>query len=140
MSLNLTDSLLSQIIEHAKEGYPLEACGLLSGAKGQLKRFYPMENAAQSGTKYMMDSRQQLQVMQAIDGDSEEVLGIYHSHVASDAFPSATDVEQAFYPDASYIIVSLQDMDSPQVRSYRIVDGKIEEEPIEMTHSHEEIA
>lgn len=132
MALLIRQADYNKVIEHAKQGYPHETCGLLSGNEGVVKRFYPMVNSAASGTVYLMDSKQQLEVMQAIDDAGEEIVGIYHSHVASHAFPSATDVEQAFYPDASYVIVSLEDMESPDMRAYRIADGKIEEKQLQI--------
>ena len=132
MALQITAVDLNNVFEHAREGYPHEACGLFGGRDGKVSTFYPMVNVAASGTVYMLDSREQLEVMQKMDDSEEELIGIYHSHVASEAFPSPTDIEQAFYPDAAYVIVSLQQMGEPEMKAFWIRDGKISAEEVQV--------
>ena len=132
MALHIKDSDQQAVFEHSRAGYPHEACGLFGGNESFVKTFYPMTNVAASGTVYLLDSREQLEVMQAMDDAGEELIGIYHSHVASEAFPSPTDIKQAFYPDSAYVIVSLEDLDKPDMKAFTIVDGTIGVEEIKV--------
>lgn len=116
-----------ELIEHARSDFPYEVCGLLAGEGGTLRRHYRVPNADRSMTHYAMDSRALLAVMRDIDDHDWELLAIYHSHTHTEAFPSPTDVELAFYPEAVYLIVSLQDPREPVIRGFDIVDGKITE-------------
>ena len=132
------------MITHAKAGYPNEACGILAGpprnADGsadalvadQASVFYPMKNMDNASISYFMDPKEQLQVFKDIRHKALEMRGIFHSHVASEAYPSKKDVRLAFYPEVSYLIVSLTDRESPILRSYRIVEEKVTEEEIEL--------
>jgi len=132
LALHIKESDRQAVFEHSRSGYPHEACGLFGGHEGVVKTFYPMTNVAASGTVYLLDSREQLEVMQAMDDAGEELIGIYHSHVASEAFPSPTDIKQAFYPDSAYVIVSLENMDKPDMKAFMIVDGKIGVEEVKV--------
>lgn len=132
MTLKLGKGDYQAIIEHAKLGYPNEACGLVGGRDGAGETFYPTANAANSPTVYLIDSREQLRIMQQMEQAGQDIVAIYHSHVASQAFPSATDVKQAFWPESAILIVSLENMDEPDMRAYRIIDGKICEEVLEI--------
>lgn len=122
--------LLNILIKHCKKEFPDEACGILAGSSGKAERVYEMANVDKSPSSYFMDAKEQLKVMKEIRNLGLEMVGIYHSHVASQAYPSSHDVELAFYPDTSYIIISLKDKENPGIRSFRIEEGKIAEEEV----------
>ncbi len=113
------------MIAHCQRGYPLEACGILSGKQGRVEKVYPMKNADKSAVSYCMGSKELLQVTKALREEGKEMVGIFHSHVASPAYPSKTDVNLAFYPSAAYVIISLKDRKRPVASCYRIVDGEV---------------
>jgi [CysO sulfur-carrier protein]-S-L-cysteine hydrolase len=115
------------IVEHARSDFPYEVCGLLAGEPGAVRRHYAIPNADRSMTAYEMDSRALLRAMREIDDRDWELLAIYHSHTHTEAFPSPTDVELAFYPEATYLIVTLQDPEQPVLRGFDIVEGRISE-------------
>jgi len=124
--------LLKMITEHAIREFPNEACGILAGNQARVKKVYEMVNAQKSPETFFMDAREQLKVMKEIRNKGEEMIGIYHSHVASLAYPSSHDVELALYPEASYVIISIKDKKNPSVRSFKIAEGKITEEELEI--------
>ena len=128
--LRVIRSCYQQMIENAKAGFPNEACGILSGAVDIATTFHAMANTEQSPVSYLMDPKEQFQAMKKIRLDREKMLAVYHSHVASQAYPSAKDVSFAFYPEAHYVIVSLTDRNRPLARAFRIEEGKVREEPI----------
>lgn len=116
----------NEIIQHAREAQPREACGILAGKNGTVERIYQMKNVSDRPEDcYFMDSREQLKVVKEIRKLGLEMLGIYHSHPRSAAYPSARDVELAFYEDAAYVIVSQK-----EIRAFKIAAGKISEEEI----------
>ena len=134
----LPKPLADQIIEHALRENPDECCGLLAGSDGVLEAVYPAENAAHSPYRYFIDSKELLRLFQLIEWGDEprSVMGNYHSHTHSEAYPSPTDVNEAHLgPDAVYLLVSLQDPQLPEIRAYRIDEEarRIQEEPIEIT-------
>jgi [CysO sulfur-carrier protein]-S-L-cysteine hydrolase len=116
-----------EIVAHARAGLPNEACGILAGLDGRVERFFPAESDAPSPYYYRIESRDQIRIMNAIDDAGLDLIGIYHSHTSSPAFPSRTDAEQAFWPDAVYVIVSLATAEA-EVRGYRIRDMEVTEE------------
>jgi proteasome lid subunit RPN8/RPN11 len=120
-----------QMVAHALDGLPNEACGLLAGTPGHSKAHvvYPCHNAAESSRIYTVDPLDHLKADRDAESRGMEIIGVYHSHTHTDAYPSPTDVKQAPDPSWHYVIVSLKDPE-PVVRSYRIVDGKISEEPV----------
>jgi proteasome lid subunit RPN8/RPN11 len=121
------------MVAHAVRGYPLEACGLLAGdADGTVRHFYPCANAAASAKLYTVDPRDHLRADRDARANGWEIIGVMHSHTHTDAYPSPTDVAQAPDPEWHYVIVSLRD-EEPSLRSYRIVDGGITEEPVEVS-------
>ena len=122
--------MLEKMLKQIKEEFPNEACGILAGREGRAVKVYEMSNIDKSPSTYFMDAKEQLLVMKEIRNLGSEMVGIYHSHVASPAYPSGHDVEMAFYPQASCVIVSLADKDKPAVRSFKIVEGKITEEKL----------
>jgi proteasome lid subunit RPN8/RPN11 len=127
---HLDGATLAALIEHARSDFPYEVCGLLAGIGGRLTRHYRIPNAARSMTFYNMDARELLAAMNDMDDNEWDLLGIYHSHTHTEAYPSATDVELAFYADAVYLIVSLQDRERPVVRAFDIVDGVVTERTV----------
>jgi len=128
----IAKNLFERMIEHSKREFPNEACGILSGSQGRVEKVYEMTNVDKSPETFFMDAREQLKVMKEIRDRGEEMIGIYHSHVASEAYPSSHDVELALYPEASYVIISIKDKKNPSVRSFKIVEGKITEEELEI--------
>ena len=128
--LTLRKEIFEQIVKQCLKEYPDEACGILAGSAGKVKKVYEMFNVDKSPSSYFMESREQLKVMKEIRSQGLEMAGIYHSHVASQAYPSSRDIELAFYPDASYVIISLQDKVHPGIRSFKIKEGRIEEEEV----------
>lgn len=128
--LYLNKKQKDELIVHSKEEAPNEACGILAGKDGRIERVYRMKNQDKSPETFFMDPKEQLKVMKEIRNSGLEMVGIYHSHLETKAYPSAHDVELAYYPEASYLIVSVEDRDNPKIRSFKIVEGKIEEEEI----------
>jgi proteasome lid subunit RPN8/RPN11 len=124
--------LRDHIVAHARKDHPDEACGILAGpaGTGRPTRFIPMTNAARSPTFYEFDSAEQFQVWREMDDQDEEPVVIYHSHTATEAYPSRTDIGLAAEPGAHYVLVSTRDEDQTEFRSYRIVDGDVTEEPV----------
>ena len=132
--LRLPVAIHQAIVAHARRDHPDEACGVVAGPTGsdRPERLIEMVNAAGSPTFYQFDSMEQLKVWQAMDAADEEPVVIYHSHTATEAYPSRTDINLAQEPGAHYVLVSTADPDSIEFRSYRIVDGVVTEEPIEL--------
>jgi len=119
------------MVGHCYDGLPLEACGLLGGdpVAGRATQCYPARNEAASARVYTVDPRDYLRADRDAEGRGLELIGVFHSHTHTDAYPSPTDVAQAPDPGWHYVLVSLRDT-APVVRSYRIVNGKIDEEPV----------
>ena len=130
--LTITRELRDQIVAHARRDHPDEACGILAGPAGTDRptRFIPMTNAARSPTFYEFDSTEQFRVWQEMDNQDEEPVVIYHSHTATEAYPSRTDIGLAAEPGAHYVLVSTREQDRTEFRSYRIADGEVTEEPV----------
>jgi proteasome lid subunit RPN8/RPN11 len=130
--LTITRDLRDQIVAHARKDHPDEACGVLAGPAGTNRptRFIPMTNAARSPTFYEFDSTEQFRVWQEMDDQDEEPVVIYHSHTATEAYPSRTDIGLAAEPGAHYVLVSTRDEDRTEFRSYRIAAGEVTEEPV----------
>ena len=132
--LRLSGSAYAAMVGHAYDGMPDEACGLLvgrpgGGQGGQVVRFEPTENDAHSSKVYTIPPLAHLKIERAAEAEGLEVIGVMHSHTHTDAYPSPTDVAQAPDPTWHYVIVSLRD-EAPVLRSFRIVDGDIREEPV----------
>lgn len=133
--LTISRSLVDQMVAHARADHPDEACGVIAGPEGsdRPERFVAMVNAERSPTFYRFDSVEQLTLWREMDRNDEEPVVIYHSHTATEAYPSRTDVSFASEPNAHYVLISTRDPDNEEIRSYRIVDGEITEEPIDIT-------
>jgi proteasome lid subunit RPN8/RPN11 len=131
--LRIRRDLVDAIVAHARRDHPDEACGVIAGPEGsdRPERFIPMLNAARSPTFYEFDSADLLKLYREMDANDEVPVVIYHSHTATEAYPSRTDVSYASEPDAHYVLVSTRD-ETDEFRSYRIVDGEISEEQVEV--------
>jgi proteasome lid subunit RPN8/RPN11 len=129
--LRLPADVVQQLVGHAYDGLPDEACGLIAAAPGtaDVEVFYPCRNVAGSSRVYTIDPKDHLRADRDAEDRGLEIVGVVHSHTHTDAYPSPTDVAQAPDPAWHYVIVSLRDL-APMVRSYRIVDGTIQEEPV----------
>ena len=138
--LAISSVLYEKIVAHARADHPDEACGVIAGPAGsdRPERFIAMLNAERSPTFYRFDSLEQLRVWREMDDRDEEPVVIYHSHTATEAYPSRTDVGLAAEPDAHYVLVSTRDPGQDEVRSYRIVDGVVTEEPVTIVERYEE--
>lgn len=135
IAAHLSPKLQAELIAWARAGVPNEACGILAGDRaaiegGRANSFYPLTNAEGSPFLYRIDPVEQLHAMVAIDDADEVVWGIFHSHVASAAEPSVTDIGLAFYPEALYLICSLADPGSPHIRAWSIQEGAATEVPL----------
>jgi [CysO sulfur-carrier protein]-S-L-cysteine hydrolase len=130
--LTISQALHAKIIAHARADHPDEACGVIAGPAGRdrAERFIPMANAERSPTFYRFDSMEQLSVWREMDDRDEEPVVIYHSHTATEAYPSRTDIAYASEPGAHYVLVSTRDSDADEFRSFRIADGAVTEEEI----------
>ncbi len=136
------------IVAHARRDHPDEACGVVAGPVGSERpgRFIPMLNAAMSPTFYEFDSGDLFRLYKEMDERDEEPVVIYHSHTATEAYPSRTDINLASEPGAHYVLVSTRDgADSPsydgpvEFRSYRIIDGAVEEEEVKIVADYSEL-
>lgn len=130
--LTISRDLYDRIVAHARADHPDEACGVLAGPAGtdRPERFIAMTNAARSPTFYEFDSAEHLKVWREMDDRDEEPVVIYHSHTATEAYPSRTDISYANEPGAHYVLVSTRAGDATEFRSFRITDGQVAEEPV----------
>lgn len=130
--LTLTRAMVDQVIAHARRDHPDEACGVIAGRDDKATRVVEMENAERSPTFYRFDAQEQLRVWRAMDDADEVPMVIYHSHTATEAHPSRTDISLASEPGAHYLLVSTR-VQTDEVRSFRIADGAVTEEPVQIT-------
>lgn len=130
--------LVAAMIAHARADHPDEACGVLAGPDGsdRPQRHIAMVNAERSPTFYRFDAQEQLKVWRAMDAADEVPVVIYHSHTATEAYPSRADVSLAAEPDAHYVLVSTRDPERDEVRSYRIADGIVTEETVKIVEQY----
>jgi proteasome lid subunit RPN8/RPN11 len=132
--LTLPRPVHDQMVAHCLGGLPEEACGLLAGdvETGSVVSCYPTRNIAASAKLYTVDPKEHLRADRDAEASGHSIIGVFHSHTHTDAYPSPTDVAQAPDPTWHYVIVSLRDTE-PVTRSYRIVDGELTEEPVRLT-------
>ena len=136
--LRIRSALVDAIVAHARQDHPDEACGVIAGPAGSddPQRFVPMLNAARSPTFYEIDSLDLLRLYREMDDNDEEPVVIYHSHTATQAYPSPTDIAYASEPGAHYVLVSTRESGGDpgpyEFRSFRIVGGEVTEEPVEV--------
>jgi [CysO sulfur-carrier protein]-S-L-cysteine hydrolase len=116
--------MVDRVIAQAQQEAPNECCGMIGAVGGEARSLYPATNAEASPLRYSIDPKDQFRIMASIEQRGEELGAIYHSHTRSPAYPSQTDVNLAFYPDAIYIIVSIAG-DQPEVRAFTIKDGVV---------------
>jgi [CysO sulfur-carrier protein]-S-L-cysteine hydrolase len=125
--MRIPSSIYDQMVEHAREEAPNECCGILGGKNGDATTLYRATNAEHSPLRYTLDPNDLFRItFREIPENDEEMLAIYHSHTASPAYPSQTDINLATYPDAVYLILSLADGEQP-LRGFRINEGEVSE-------------
>ena len=147
--LRIDQETYDAIVAHAKRDHPDEACGVVAGPEGsdRPERFVPMVNAASSPTFYEFDSADLLKLYREMDDRDEEPVVIYHSHTATEAHPSRTDIGLASEPNAHYVLVSTREHgaqtglagDDVEFRSFRIVDGAVTEEEVAVVPTIEQL-
>ena len=125
--------MFEEMAEHGLREFPNEACGLLAGKDGVPARFYAMRNLDASPVSYRLDPKEQLRVFDEMDEEGWDLLGIFHTHTHSEAYPSDTDMKLAFYPEALYLVMSLSDREHPDLRAFRIIEDEVEEEELTIT-------
>ncbi len=134
--LEVPETLYVEAVGHARRDYPNECCGLIAGLPIQggfrAERIYQMENVEHSPLAYRLDPREQLKIFDEIDDAGLELISIYHSHTHSPAYPSATDIRLAYYPDSYYVIISLSDPDAPDIRAFSIIDGQVNDKEVKI--------
>jgi proteasome lid subunit RPN8/RPN11 len=142
--LRIDATTYDAIVAHAKKDHPDEACGVVAGPAGSDRpvRFVPMVNAASSPTFYEFDPGDLLRLYKDMDARDEEPVVIYHSHTATEAYPSRTDIGLAMEPDAHYVLVSTREHGNSEgpveFRSYRIIDGEVTEEEVSVVPEPEQ--
>jgi proteasome lid subunit RPN8/RPN11 len=122
--VRISRSLYDEMIAHAREDAPNECCGMIAAQDGRAVQLYRAVNAAASPLRYEVDPQDQYRIEMAIEDAGMELGAIYHSHTRSEPYPSQTDINLAFHPDALYVIVGLNGSE-PDVRAWRIVDGEV---------------
>jgi len=137
--IQLKKQYIEDIIAHVLKEDPKEACGLIAGVQGYAVNLYHMENIADSPYKFSMNPNDLLHINREIDTNGWDLLAIYHSHTHSEAYPSSTDVKMATWPDGKsiwpktyYVLISLLDKKNPKIRAFRIIDGVINEESLQI--------
>lgn len=136
--LTIDQANYDAILAHARKDHPDEACGVIAGPAGSDRpvRFIPMENAERSPTFFRFDPDEQFRVWTELDDRDEDPVVIYHSHTATEAYPSRTDIEYAQEPYAHYVVVSTRECGNDEgpveFRAYRIVDGVVTEEEVQV--------
>lgn len=130
--LRIPRSIYEGMVEHAKKEWPLECCGILGGSEETVKKDFELSNIEKSATRYVVSPEEQLRVFEELEEESMELIAIYHSHPHTIPFPSEWDVEMAFYPGVTSIIISLKERDNPMVKAFRIAKEDILLEEIEV--------
>lgn len=130
-SIRVPEPVHRTMIEHARDCYPEEACGLLAGQPdGRLTKAYPLTNIAHSAVNYVIDPREHFGAMRDAESQGWELVGVFHSHTHSPAYPSSTDVALAVEPDWLYVLVGMERIDALSVRGFRIRDHRITEKTL----------
>ncbi len=135
--VRISQSLVDEMVAHAREDLPNECCGILAGPEGEVTKSYRMTNVEASPFRFSMDPGELVAVDSEAGDNGWELIAIYHSHTQSEAYPSDTDVRIAggtaeLWPDTRYVLVSLMDADNPAVRIFRIERGEVTEEALEV--------
>jgi len=124
--ITIPQHIFDEMIAHCRAGYPNEACGILAGNGREVARLYRMKNADASPVSYLMDSQEQFRAMKSMREEKLSIVALFHSHPDSAAYPSAKDVQLAFYEDSAYVIVSLTG-GVPSAKAFFIRNGAVEE-------------
>ena len=128
LEFRIPEPIARALIEHAQSEYPKECCGFLVGPSGEVREQVKLTNVDPDPVmRYEADAKEMKRAYDELFDRDWEVVSIYHSHTHSPAFPSPTDVERAYYPEAVYLLVSLADRARPVLRGFLIVDGRIDE-------------
>jgi proteasome lid subunit RPN8/RPN11 len=130
--ITIPHAIHDDMISHAKEGFPLEVCGILGGEGQTVSAIYRMTNTDASNEHFMMEPKEQFAVVKDLRAKGLTMLAVYHSHPETPARPSEEDIRLALTPDISYLIISLADQANPVVKSYKINPGNVQLEPIEV--------
>ncbi|HEY1853703.1 MAG TPA: M67 family metallopeptidase [Solirubrobacterales bacterium] len=131
--MKISQGLVEEMVAHAREDVPNECCGMIGGRDGIAEQVVRVENAAASPLRYEMDPQGQFDALKEIEADGGELLGIYHSHTKSAAYPSQTDVNQAQnWPEQVYVIVSLADPGEPDVKAFDLADLQIADAELDL--------
>lgn len=125
--MRISQALFDELIAHAREEAPNECCGMLASSNDEAVAVHRAENSAHSPLRYEIDGAEQYRIQMAIDNAGLDLGAIYHSHTRSEPYPSQTDINLAFYPDALYIIVGVAASDETKVRAYTIRDSQVGE-------------
>jgi proteasome lid subunit RPN8/RPN11 len=125
--LAIQREVIKDIIAHAKQEEPGECCGILAGRDNLITRLFKLTNIQTDPDRYEMDPKEQVQAFEEIDRSNMELLGIYHSHPHSPAFPSLVDISRAFYPTIAFFIISLLNEENPELKAFEIVERKVKE-------------
>jgi proteasome lid subunit RPN8/RPN11 len=129
--MKLSRPLYDEMVEHARAEAPNECCGMVATSNGEAVKVYPAVNAAASPLRYEIDGAEQYRIQMDIDDAGHDLGAIYHSHTRSKPYPSQTDINLAFYPEALYVIVGLAG-EEPEVRAFQIRDGQVTEAELEV--------
>jgi proteasome lid subunit RPN8/RPN11 len=130
--IQIPKPIYQKMINHAEREFPIECCGILSGKERIVQRIFELKNAEASDTRYSIFPQDQWKVFNGIEKEHMKMIAVYHSHPNTPPFPSETDVKLAFYPDVSSIIISLEDKKFPEIKAFRIREGEICPEEIEI--------
>ena len=130
--LQIDKRFMDEMVSHALEDDSMECCGVLAGTQGHFLKLFRMTNVEQSPYRYSWDPKELFRVWKEMEDSAWERRAVYHSHTHSPAYPSETDIRLAGWPEAFYIIISLMDKESPEVQAFRIVEGAVTEEPIQV--------
>ena len=128
--MRIPQALYDELVAHAREDAPHECCGMIASRDGDAVAVHRAQNSAHSALRYEIDGPEQYRIQMAIDDADLDLGAIYHSHTRSEPYPSQTDINIAFYPDALYIIVGLASGPDAKVRAYTIRDGQVQEAPL----------
>ena len=128
--IRLSKEIAEEMVQHAREEYPRECCGMLAGENSSISKLFKIKNIAQGMDKYELDPQEQVNAFEEIDKLSLKLLGVYHSHPNHPCYPSGLDIHQAFYPNTLFFIISLKDMTDFQLKAFKMCKGDVEEEAI----------
>ena len=128
--ITLPKELGEEMVQHARKAYPRECCGMLAGKDMRITKLFKIKNIAKRMDEYELDPLEQVHAFEEIDRLSLKLIGVYHSHPNHPCYPSDLDRQQAFYPDTFFLIISLKDMVSFQLKAFKLFEGNVEEEAI----------